>query len=63
MRARFRPLLARVLVTALAAVTLATTPLAAGAQEACAAPVPSDTQPGYTIADPRCDFPGGIFRK
>jgi hypothetical protein len=59
MRARFRPLLARVLVTALAAVTLATTPLAAGAQEACAAPVPSDTQPGYTIADPRCDFPGG----
>ena len=59
MRARFRPVLARVLVTTLAAVTLATTPLAAGAQEACAAPVPSDTQPGYTIADPRCDFPGG----
>ena len=59
MRARFRPLLARVLVTALAAVTVATTPLAAGAQAACAAPVPSDTQPGYTIADPWCDFPGG----
>jgi len=59
MRARFRPLLARVLVTTLAAVTLATTPLVAGAQAACAAPVPSDTQPGYTIADPWCDFPGG----
>ena len=23
---------------------------------ACAAPVPSTTQPGYTIADPHCDF-------
>jgi hypothetical protein len=59
MRARSRQVLARVLVTTLAAVTLATTPLAAGAQTACAAPVPSDTQPGYTIADPWCDFPGG----
>ncbi|HEU5111388.1 MAG TPA: phthalyl amidase [Micromonosporaceae bacterium] len=29
---------------------------AAGAQAACAAPVPSPTQPGYTIADPNCDF-------
>jgi hypothetical protein len=26
------------------------------APAACAAPVPSPTQPGYTIADPRCDF-------
>jgi hypothetical protein len=59
MRARSRQVLARVLVTTLAAVTLATAPLAAGAQTACAAPVPSDTQPGYTIADPWCDFPGG----
>jgi hypothetical protein len=59
MRARVRSVLAGLLVTTLAAVTLAATPLAAGAQTACAAPVPSDTQPGYTIADPRCDFPGG----
>src|SRR5438034_1123174 len=61
MRARFRPLLARVLVlvTTLAAVTLAAAPPPAGAQAACAAPVPSDTKPGYTVADPWCDFPGG----
>jgi hypothetical protein len=59
MRARLRPLLARVLVATLTAVALAATPMAAGAQVACAAPVPSDTQPGYTIADPWCDFPGG----
>jgi hypothetical protein len=59
MRGRFRQVLARVLVTTLAAVTLGATPLAAGAQTTCAAPVPSDTQPGYTIADPWCDFPGG----
>ena len=26
------------------------------APAACAAPVPSPTQPGYTIADPHCDF-------
>jgi hypothetical protein len=59
MRARFRPVLARVLATALVAVTLVAAPQAAGAQTACAAPVPSDTQPGYTVADPWCDFPGG----
>jgi hypothetical protein len=29
---------------------------AAGAAPACAAPVPSTTQPGYTVADPNCDF-------
>jgi hypothetical protein len=28
----------------------------AAGQEACAAPVPSTTQPGYTVADPDCDF-------
>ncbi|HEX6677978.1 MAG TPA: phthalyl amidase [Actinomycetes bacterium] len=27
----------------------------AGAAVACAAPVPSTTQPGYTVADPNCD--------
>ena len=27
-----------------------------GAAVACAAPVPSTTQPGYTVADPNCDF-------
>jgi hypothetical protein len=54
MRARFRPVLARVVATAPAAAALTATPLAAGAQTACAAPVPSDTQPGYTVADPWC---------
>jgi hypothetical protein len=29
---------------------------AAAGQAACAAPVPSTTQPGYTVADPNCDF-------
>jgi hypothetical protein len=28
----------------------------AGAATTCSAPVPSRTQPGYTIADPNCDF-------
>jgi hypothetical protein len=59
MRGRFRQVLARVVVTTLVALTLGASPLAAGAQTTCAAPVPSDTQPGYTIADPWCDFPGG----
>jgi hypothetical protein len=56
MRARLRPVLAGLAVTILAAV-LAAAP--AGAQATCAAPVPSDTQPGYSVADPWCDFPGG----
>jgi hypothetical protein len=49
MRGRSRQVLARALATALAALTLGATPPAAGAQTACAAPVPSDTRPGYTI--------------
>src|SRR2546423_11839625 len=28
----------------------------AAAAPSCAAPVPSTTQPGYTVADPNCDF-------
>jgi hypothetical protein len=31
-------------------------PASAEPAAACAAPVPSQTQPGYTIADPHCDF-------
>jgi hypothetical protein len=31
---------------------------AQAAQVECAPPEPSPTQPGYTVADPRCDFPG-----
>jgi hypothetical protein len=58
MRARLRPVLAGLAVTILAAVILALA-APAGAQATCAAPVPSGTQPGYTVADPWCDFPGG----
>jgi hypothetical protein len=32
---------------------------AGGQTTGCAAPVPSATQPGYTIADPNCDFGSG----
>lgn len=58
MHARLRPVLAGLAVTILAAAILALA-APAGAQATCAAPVPSDTQPGYTVADPWCDFPGG----
>jgi hypothetical protein len=57
-RARLRRGLAGLAVTILAAAILAAA-APAGAQATCAAPVPSDTQPGYTVADPWCDFPGG----
>src|SRR5256885_10866306 len=40
----------------IAAGTLALGVPASAAPAACAAPVPSPTQPGYTIADPHCDF-------
>jgi len=36
--------------------SLLVTAPAVSAQVACAAPVPSPTQPGYTIADPNCEF-------
>jgi Prolyl oligopeptidase family len=58
MRARLRPVLAGLAVTTLAAAILAAA-APARAQATCAAPVPSDTQPGYSVADPWCDFPGG----
>lgn len=32
------------------------------AAQACAAPVPSTTKPGYTVADPRCDLDGTPFQ-
>jgi hypothetical protein len=34
---------------------------ASAAAPACAAPVPSTTQPGYLVADPRCDIGGTPF--
>jgi hypothetical protein len=34
---------------------------AVAAAPACAAPVPSTTQPGYLVADPRCDIGGTPF--
>ena len=40
----------------IAAGTLAPGASVSAAPVACAAPVPSQTQPGYTIADPHCDF-------
>lgn len=49
-----------VLSTALiTAGTLALGAPASAAPAACAAPVPSPTQPGYTIADPHCDIGTG----
>lgn len=46
-------------IAVLTAVSLATTAQAAAAQATCAAPVPSPTQPGYTIADPNCELDTG----
>src|SRR3954463_14241299 len=34
---------------------------AAAAPAPCSAPVPSTTQPGYLVADPRCDIDGTPF--
>jgi hypothetical protein len=42
----------------LSGVLVGPAPAEAAAVE-CSPPAPSSTQPGYTIADPRCDFPGG----
>jgi hypothetical protein len=54
----------RALVAALAAGSLVVGSLlfmgqASGAEVACAAPVPSATQAGYTVADPNCDLGTG----
>jgi len=57
-RPRLRIALAGLLVSALVVVCPAVG-APAGAQAACSAPVPSPTKPGYTIADPACDFPSG----
>jgi hypothetical protein len=57
---RSRGALKRPLLTILFLVTSSLlTPGPAAAQTACNPPVASTTQPGYTIADPRCDFPSG----
>lgn len=49
--------LSRVLGAAVMAGAIAIAPVSpAGATPTCAAPVPSTTQPGYTVADPNCDF-------
>ena len=53
-RGRIRVLLLSLAVGSLVAGSTLVT--AAGAAAACAAPVPSTTQPGYTVADPNCDF-------
>lgn len=47
------------LSTALVALALGAPAASADPAAACAAPVPSPTQPGYTIADPHCDFGTG----
>ncbi|HKT06187.1 MAG TPA: phthalyl amidase [Rugosimonospora sp.] len=47
----------RMIGAALIAAAVALAPAAsARAAAPCAAPVPSDTHPGYTVADPHCDF-------
>jgi hypothetical protein len=56
---RMRSGLAGVVAGLLAAGLLLAGPAPAGAQAACAAPVPSTTQPGYTVADPHCDIDTG----
>lgn len=58
MRTRLLAALARPLIPILVAGVLLAPGPAVG-QVTCSPPVPSATQPGYTIADPRCDFPGG----
>jgi hypothetical protein len=58
-RVRLRRLLAVVAVGTLVAGSLLLGSRAMGAAPACAAPVPSTTQPGYTVADPNCDFTSG----
>ncbi|MFG1604793.1 alpha/beta hydrolase family protein [Actinoplanes sp. NPDC049265] len=51
------------MITALLAAVVLAVPPVAGAAPAtvCAAPVPSTTQPGYLVADPRCDPDGTPF--
>jgi hypothetical protein len=53
--------LACVVLVATLAVTAPAPAAAAPAAPACTAPVPSETQPGYTVADPNCDVPTGAW--
>src|SRR5690349_16997715 len=47
----------RIVGAAILAAAVALTPaLPVHAAATCAAPVPSSTHPGYTVADPHCDF-------
>jgi hypothetical protein len=56
---RVRVLLAVLAAGSLVAGSMLLVGRAAGAAAGCAAPVPSATQPGYTVADPNCDFGTG----
>ncbi|HZD00922.1 MAG TPA: phthalyl amidase [Actinomycetes bacterium] len=58
-RSRIRVLVASLAVGSLVVASLLSVGQASGAVVACAAPVPSTTQPGYTVADPNCDFGTG----
>jgi pimeloyl-ACP methyl ester carboxylesterase len=53
------------MITGLAALALAVPLALTGATEVktatCAAPIPSTTQPGYVVADPRCEIDGTPF--
>ncbi len=49
------------LTVVLGSVLIPSTPALAAAPPACGPPVPSPTQPGYTIADPNCDANGTPF--
>jgi hypothetical protein len=58
-RNRIRVLVALLAAGSLVAGSLLFVGRASGAAVACAAPVPSTTQPGYTVADPNCDLGTG----
>src|SRR6185437_7693850 len=49
------------LTVALAAILVPSAPALAADPPVCGPPVPSPTQPGYTIADPNCDANGTPF--
>lgn len=49
------------LTVTLAAILIPSAPALAADPPACGPPVPSPTQPGYTIADPNCDADGTPF--
>ncbi|MEV6637795.1 phthalyl amidase [Actinoplanes sp. NPDC051470] len=51
------------MITAFVTALVLAVPLAGGGapEAACAAPTPSATQPGYLVADPRCDLDGTPF--